>query len=84
MSFPFECRCAIKSSKFPSCQAPNATVTTNSSQANVSARDLLLGLDPNEPSDLPNPIWFNTVCLLLYIVVFRFLGYLVLRTKRKA
>ena len=49
----------------------------------ISDNEMLIGLDPMRPNELPNPIWFNTLCLLGFFVLFRLLGYLVLRIYHK-
>lgn len=45
--------------------------------------EILIGLDPMNPNELPNPIWFNTLCLLGFLVFFRLLGYIILRIYHK-
>lgn len=93
-------RCAIKNSKFPSCnknqqQALQGIAATPGSGL-VSARnftqiptnyvdnsELLWGIDRFRPTEAPTPLWFNTLCLITFLLVFRFLGYLVLRSYHK-
>lgn len=45
--------------------------------------EILIGLDPMNPNEMPNPIWFNTLCLLGFFVLFRMLGYIILRIYHK-
>lgn len=81
----------MKNSKFSSClQAPAANASaglaadTGEPPARFIAHDeLLVGLDPMKPLEAPNPIWFNTLCLLGFLVLFRLLGYIVLRVYHK-
>lgn len=49
----------------------------------ISTDDVLLGADPGRPDELPYPIWFNTLCLVAFIVTFRLLGYLMMRKYNK-
>lgn len=45
--------------------------------------EILVGLDPMNPNEMPNPIWFNTLCLLAFFIFFRALGYIILRIYHK-
>lgn len=58
-----------------------ATATTQ--QPFIAENEVLIGLDPTNPYEMPNPIWFNTLCLLGFMVFFRVLGYIVLRIYHK-
>lgn len=49
----------------------------------IPYHEILVGLDPMNPQELPNPIWFNTLCLLGFLIFFRLLGYMVLRIYHK-
>lgn len=49
----------------------------------IPDNEILIGLDPMNPNEMPNPIWFNTLCLLGFFVFFRTLGYIILRVYHK-
>lgn len=63
----------------------HSTVTSNHHirQMFIPDNEILIGLDPTHPYGLPNPIWFNTLCLLGFLFVFRLLGYIILRVYHK-
>ncbi|KAI2808521.1 hypothetical protein BLOT_006466 [Blomia tropicalis] len=71
-SAPFECS-KIRS-KFASCQT-NGTETIMT----IPFEQLEMKLDIMNADSRPFPIWFNTIVLLLFLVIFRTMGYLVLR-----
>lgn len=84
--------CAIKNSKFLSCISSSNTTTatplqpqtTSSSRlAFIPDQEILVGLDPMKPNEEPNPIWFNTLCLVGFFLFFRLLGYMALRIYHK-
>lgn len=56
---------------------------TTTQQLFIAENEVLVGLDPTNPYEMPNPIWFNTLCLLGFLVFFRVLGYIVLRIYHK-
>lgn len=59
------------------------TINVNQNNNYIPYNEILVGLDPMNPQELPNPIWFNTLCLLGFLVFFRLLGYIVLRIYHK-
>lgn len=85
----FSHSCAIKNSRYPSCRAHSGgnssteEAAASNKQLFISHDDIMIGLDPINPNDAPNPIWFNTLCLLCFLLFFRLLGYFVLRVYHK-
>lgn len=72
-------RCSESVSKFASCQ--------NSSMISLNPfidfGELELQLDPMNMNSKPLPLWFNSLMLILFLIVFRSAAYLVLRFARK-
>ncbi|UXI15863.1 forkhead box protein L2 [Sarcoptes scabiei] len=71
--------CSESVSKFASCQ--------NSSMISLNPfidfGELELQLDPMNMNSKPLPLWFNSLMLILFLIVFRSAAYLVLRFARK-
>ncbi|KAG9509334.1 ABC transporter G family member 27 [Fragariocoptes setiger] len=74
--------CAAKNTRFLSCQA-NMNSTSTTTPHTIDYNEILLGLDPMNPDEKPYPVWFNTMCLLIFFFIFRIAGYLVLRIHHK-
>lgn len=68
--------CAIKNSKYFSC-------SSDKQQQFIPGNEILTGLDPLSPNEMPHPIWFNTLCLIGFMLLFRLMGYIVLRIYHK-
>lgn len=77
--------CAIKNSKYPSCILANSNSSGNASpqQHFIPDDEILIGLDPMNPNEVQNSVWFNTLCLIGFFIFFRTLGYIILRIYHK-
>lgn len=49
----------------------------------ISNSDILVGLDPMSPNEIPYSVWLNTLCLVAFLLAFRIAGYLILRIYHK-
>lgn len=71
-------RCSESLSKFQYCNQ-----SLDKKSAYIPKFELESNLDLMNPDTKPLPIWFNTIILLLFLLLFRLMGYLVLRYSRK-
>jgi hypothetical protein len=72
-------------SRFTACQSAINTTAVSISDfpPTVPYSELSLHLDNMNERSEPFPIWLNTIVLILFLIIFRLMGYLVLRYFRK-
>lgn len=70
------------SSKYESCREWNNSSSSKSNEPDhqwIEYADLRQSLDISSVGSEPFPVWVNTLILLAFLVIFRSLGYIVLR-----
>lgn len=75
-------RCSSSgNSRFDSCR--RASNSSASGERVIVYADLRRSFDISSAGSEPLPMWFNTLILMVFLVVFRVLGYVVLRYIRR-